>query len=136
MRMRSPSIDPPENGLDGSIATIATRRPLLRIDAASLATSVDLPLPGTPVMPTTCARPAWRKIWSSASRDSRAPDSARVSSRAIERRSPLSAPATSSVDGMYAIRNEQLACAALGDYFSNHRDDRVGRRVLQHDLLD
>ena len=58
MRMRSPRIAPPEYGLDGSTATMPTLSPRSRIRRASLPTSVDLPLPGTPVMPTTCARPA------------------------------------------------------------------------------
>ena len=57
MRIRSPRIAPPEKGLVGSTATMATVRPRLRSWLASLSTSVDLPAPGGPVMPTTWARP-------------------------------------------------------------------------------
>ena len=60
MRTRSPRIEPPEYGLDGSMATMPTRCPRARNSAVSRATSVDLPLPGTPVRPITCARPALR----------------------------------------------------------------------------
>jgi hypothetical protein len=60
MRMRSPRMAPPENGLDGSMATMPTLRPSARSVRASRATSDDLPQPGTPVMPTTCAWPVWR----------------------------------------------------------------------------
>ena len=102
-------------GDDGSIATMPTRRPVRRISAASFATSVDLPLPGTPVMPTTCARPAWRKIASSAGRHSSSPASARVSSRAIARTSPASTPGTRSSDAPTAItRRPRVARSSRG----------------------
>ena len=60
MRMRSPRMEPPEKGLDGSTAMMPTLRPDFRTSATSLDTSVDLPLPDTPVTPTTWARPARR----------------------------------------------------------------------------
>ena len=55
MRMRSPSTAPPLIGLDGSIAITATVRPAPSQAPSRASTSVDLPLPGTPVMPTTQA---------------------------------------------------------------------------------
>ena len=58
MRTRSPSSAPPVIGLDGSTAITATVRPALRTSAISDATSVDLPAPGGPVIPTRCALPA------------------------------------------------------------------------------
>ncbi len=58
MRMRSPSTAPPVIGLDGSTATTAIRRPRDACSRTSASISVDLPAPGEPVMPTTCARPA------------------------------------------------------------------------------
>ena len=45
-------------GDDGSTATTATVRPASRSSAISAATSVDLPAPGGPVIPTRCAPPA------------------------------------------------------------------------------
>ena len=40
------------------MATIPTLWPALRKSFASTPTMVDFPLPGTPVMPMTCAFPA------------------------------------------------------------------------------
>ena len=57
MRMRSPRIAPPENGLEGSTATTAMRALDSRYAPASRFTSVLLPPPGGPVIPITCARP-------------------------------------------------------------------------------
>ena len=54
-RSRSPSSAPPVIGLIGSNATTAIRSPLRTASLAMAATSVDLPAPGEPVMPTTCA---------------------------------------------------------------------------------
>ena len=59
MRTRSPRSAPPVIGEDGSTATTATVRPAARAARAiSAATSVDLPAPGGPVIPTRCAPPA------------------------------------------------------------------------------
>src|SRR2546425_9446392 len=57
MRIRSPRIAPPENGDDGSTATMPTVRPRARATTASARASVLLPLPGAPVTPTIWARP-------------------------------------------------------------------------------
>jgi hypothetical protein len=52
MRTRSPRIAPPVKGLDGSTAMMPTVRPARRISIVSRSTSVLLPEPGAPVMPT------------------------------------------------------------------------------------
>ena len=57
MRTRSPRIAPPVNGLDGSTATTATVLPRSRKPRIIADTSVDLPAPGGPVTPITCAVP-------------------------------------------------------------------------------
>src|SRR5450432_203627 len=57
MRMRSPRIAPPVKGEEGSTATMPTRFPSDRHSCARRCTSVDLPAPGGPVIPTTRARP-------------------------------------------------------------------------------
>ena len=57
IRIRSPRRAPPVKGDDGSTAMIPTVRPRARAARASARTSVLLPLPAAPVMPTTCARP-------------------------------------------------------------------------------
>ena len=59
IRIRSPRTAPPLIGLDGSKATTATVQAALRARRrAGRSTSVDLPLPGTPVTPTTRRLPA------------------------------------------------------------------------------
>jgi hypothetical protein len=58
--MRSPRTAPPEYGLLGSMAMTATLLPADVNARISAEISVDLPPPGTPVMPTICARPACR----------------------------------------------------------------------------
>ena len=55
IRARSPSSAPPERLDEGSTASTATVRPLSRHAATSALSSVDLPAPGGPVIPTTCA---------------------------------------------------------------------------------
>ena len=55
IRMRSPMIAPPVYGELGSTASTPTRLPAARQAAIRALTSVDLPLPGGPVIPTTCA---------------------------------------------------------------------------------
>src|SRR2546426_683754 len=57
MRMRSPRIAPPVNGLVGSTARTPTVFPCARRWATRRSTSVLFPAPGFPVMPTICARP-------------------------------------------------------------------------------
>jgi hypothetical protein len=58
IRTRSPRRAPPVIGDEGSTATTATARPALRTSPMRAATSVDLPAPGGPVIPTRWARPA------------------------------------------------------------------------------
>lgn len=57
IRIRSPRTAPPENGLDGSIATTPTLFPSLRAWVIIRSTSVDFPAPGGPVTPITTAFP-------------------------------------------------------------------------------
>src|SRR6202167_1634639 len=57
IRMRSPRIDPPVNGLDGSTAIIPTAFFAARSCAARRSTKVLLPVPGAPVIPTRYALP-------------------------------------------------------------------------------
>ena len=57
MRTRSPSNAPPENGDDGSTASTPTRLPVGPQLLTSTDVDVDLPTPGEPVRPTTCACP-------------------------------------------------------------------------------
>ena len=53
IRILSPRIAPPENGLVGSTAIMPTRELPRRYSAASLSTSVLFPAPGGPVIPIT-----------------------------------------------------------------------------------
>ncbi len=57
IRVLSPRIEPPETWLVGSIASTATRLPaaIRRVPSSSM--NVDLPTPGTPVIPIRRARP-------------------------------------------------------------------------------
>ena len=57
MRTRSPSSAPPENGDDGSTARTPTRLQAFRNARTSAVVVVDLPTPGAPVSPSTCACP-------------------------------------------------------------------------------
>src|ERR1700686_840087 len=66
MRIRSPRIAPPVNGEFGSVASTATDLPFFRRRATTPSTSVDLPVPGAPVKPTTPgARRSFRRDASS-----------------------------------------------------------------------
>ena len=67
---------------------------------SSASTSVDLPLPGTPVMPTTQARGARPASWAAATRAPGAPSSIQVSRRASAPRSPAIARSASRVAGV------------------------------------
>ena len=97
IRTRSPRMAPPENGLDGSMATMPTRRPDARIALARPRTRVDLPLPGTPVMPITWALPALRKISARAGRLSGFAASASEIMRAMARTLPFRTPSSRSM---------------------------------------
>jgi hypothetical protein len=57
IRILSPRIAPPVNGLEGSIARTATRRPSSRQCPIRRSARVDFPAPGGPVMPTILALP-------------------------------------------------------------------------------
>ncbi len=96
IRTRSPSRAPPLKGLVGSTATIATVSPRRRHAWARRATSVLLPAPGGPVMPTRNARPLRAKQASRIATASGASFSTREMARASATRSPSRAPRISS----------------------------------------
>ena len=73
--------------LDGSTATTPTRRPRASSSPSSACTSVDLPAPGAPVIPSTCARPRWARA-PRARRPPTAPCSMRLMARATAWRRP------------------------------------------------
>ena len=73
IRTRSPSNAPPENGDDGSTASTPTRRCCARSSRTSSDVVVDLPTPGGPVSPTTCARPVYGASAAATSRSSGPP---------------------------------------------------------------
>ena len=52
MRVLSPRIEPPPRLDDGSIASTASERPRSSSDRPKRSMKVDLPTPGTPVMPS------------------------------------------------------------------------------------
>ena len=72
MRVLSPRIEPPPRLDDGSMASTASERPCSRRDSPKRSMKVDLPTPGTPVMPSRTDLPA---------RGSRAPSNASARSR-------------------------------------------------------
>src|SRR3990170_3991172 len=81
IRMRSPSTAPRLNGLVGSTATIPRLRPRVRYSRASAPTSVLLPEPAGPVIPTMCACPVWPNRAFIAARPSGKPFSTRLRTR-------------------------------------------------------
>ncbi len=99
IRVRSPSIDPPVRVLDGSTASTATLWPASISFTPSASMSVDLPEPGTPVMPTRTALPVCERSSRNSSRErwwsSGRRDSTSVIARASSRRSPPRTPSTS-----------------------------------------
>ena len=90
MRTRSPSSAPPLALEDGSTAITPTVLPALRQAATRAAHSEDLPTPGGPVMPTTCARGSRHAASSSACAG--APSGSRSSCGERRRQRPLAAP--------------------------------------------
>src|SRR5690606_7161773 len=99
IRMRSPSSAPPENGDDGSIASTPTRLPCSRKAPRSIDVDVDLPTPGGPVSPMTCALPVYgvnarttsdNRGWSSSTRDSKRETARGCPARARSTSSPTS----------------------------------------------
>src|SRR3954469_2541458 len=99
IRVLSPRIDPPERADDGSTASTATFDPAPVRSTPSWSMKVDLPTPGTPLMPTRRAPPACGSSSTSSScafsRWSARRDSTSVIARAITRRFPASTPSTS-----------------------------------------
>src|SRR6266851_7400242 len=87
MRMRSPRIAPPLNGELGSVATTATERSSFRKSVTSTSTSVDLPVPGAPVKPTTYA---WARSFNACWRA--LTDGSRFSTRLIARARARTSP--------------------------------------------
>ena len=90
MRTRSPSMAPPLNGLVGSTARTPTVWPALRQRETRPSTSVLLPAPGAPVMPTRNARPDRPN----SSRTSAGPSSASFSTSEMPRAMPRGSPDT------------------------------------------
>ena len=88
MRTRSPRMAPPENGDDGSTATMPTVRPRARATSASVRASVLLPLPGAPVRPTTWARPVFGNMRAESASARGPPDSTQVRPRPRARIDP------------------------------------------------
>ena len=85
IRIRSPSSAPPENGEDGSTASTPTRLPCSRYRVTRAEVDVDLPAPGGPVMPMTCARPVSGASARATSRSCGLASSTREISRATAR---------------------------------------------------
>ena len=52
MRVLSPRIEPPPRFDEGSIASTASERPFSMSESPKRSMKVDLPTPGTPVMPS------------------------------------------------------------------------------------
>ncbi len=96
IRTRSPSSAPPENGDDGSTASTPTRRPVARTTRTSSDVVVDLPTPGGPVRPTTCARPVCGASAAATAGRSGPPSSTSEISRATASCSPRRARSTRS----------------------------------------
>src|SRR5688500_8275117 len=88
-RMRSPSIAPCVNGLEGSMDRTPTSRPAVRSSAVRAPIRVLLPTPGGPVTPTIRALPV--RGYSSAT--SRSPSGSRFSTRLIARARARLSPA-------------------------------------------
>src|SRR6185503_12761596 len=128
MRTRSPSRAPPVMGLEGSTATTATGRPASRALPMSAATSVDLPEPGGPVMPTRWARPATGYIRRSAisATGVRFSTAVRILERA--RRSPVSAASTRASGSDRPLEGAATSVARSGvgpEVLGDFRDGRA-----------
>src|SRR4051812_18793201 len=99
IRVLSPRIEPPERDDDGSTARTATLEPAAVRSTPSWSMKVDLPTPGTPLIPTRRAPPACGRSSTSsscaASRWSARRDSTSVMARDIARRLPARTPPTS-----------------------------------------
>src|SRR5512132_1579736 len=124
MRIRSPGMAPPEKGLDGSTATMPTVRPLSRYFCANARTIVDLPLPGTPVIPMTWARPVWRCSSASAGLPAAPLDSASDISRAMLLRLPARTSATRASGAAPA------GARATASAMPRLRKERIGGEII------
>src|SRR3954452_21648839 len=144
MRVLSPRIEPPERAEEGSTARTATFDPAPVRVTPSWSMNVDLPTPGTPLIPTRRAPPACGSSSTSsscaASRWSARRDSTSVIARDPARRSPASTPsarAATSVPKAGRERAQQLL-RRLGDDRSRLVDRRgahllEGRDVVRRD---
>lgn len=98
MRVLSPRIEPPVRVDDGSTARTATRKPSEVSSVPNASMKVDLPTPGTPLMPIRRARPlCGRSSVSNSCAMSRCwgfVDSTRVMARATRARLPSRTPFT------------------------------------------
>src|SRR3954470_6245024 len=107
IRVLSPRIEPPDRAADGSTASTAPFDPAAVRSTPSWSMKVDLPTPGTPLMPTRRAPPACGSSSTSsscaASRWSARRDSTRVMARAIDRRFPARTPSASPATSGAAI---------------------------------
>ena len=108
MRVLSPRMEPPVRMLEGSTAVTASFRPSSTSIMPRASMRVLLPAPGTPVMPTRMAPPAWgrmrvRSSWA-CSKCAGALDSMSVMALASMTRSPARTPAASSSTGMVLRR--------------------------------
>ena len=99
MRVLSPRIEPPPRLDEGSMASTASERPCSSSDSPKRSMKVDLPTPGTPVMPSRTDLPACGSrapsSTSARSRWSERVDSIRVMAWASARRSPASSGSSS-----------------------------------------
>src|SRR4051794_18474050 len=153
IRVLSPRIEPPDRADDGSTASTATFEPAAVRSTPSWSMKVDLPTPGTPLIPIrrappACGNSATSSSWA-ASRWSPRRDSTSVMARAIARRSPASTPSASPATSGTAITGgpwwppRPLSCVAealgqgaqqvlrgVGDDGSGW-EDRGGAHLLQ-----
>src|SRR5499426_353964 len=124
-RTRPPRIAPPVTGLEGSTATTPIRRPRRKSSPSNALIRVDLPVPGTPVMPITCARPSRADSASRTPAAAASSLSTAVIARAIARRSPASSGATSGCSAAFTASawSSRRESASSSDRFREARRD-------------
>jgi hypothetical protein len=112
MRVLSPRIEPPPRLDEGSIASTASDRPRSSSDRPKRSIRVDLPTPGTPVMPSRTDLPVCGSTSASSAsartRWSLRVDSIRVIACASARRSPFSRGSRSGSAGTPEIAADAL----------------------------
>src|SRR5690242_5160166 len=123
MRTRSPSRAPPENGEDGSTARTPTRLPCARKAATSALVEVDLPTPGLPVMPMTCAVPEWGASAAMTSRSAGWASSTSDIRRATARGEPALADSTRAGTSTARGANRWCPSLSVGASGLGHADD-------------